>query len=232
MPNRRHSLSLDLPDSPGRPSSPKSSSSTSPLPTQTYHSPILPGTIPLPALFESAASGAHYTGVKIDDGSTRRRRSSSYHHTELNHDHHRVLDDLTELYCCRPTLEIFERSWNKDAEFEAPQCKCKGYKEYTAQWFAMPKLFSRSEQLSKRVMSSTDSPNRLVYFQRQEYTFRLLNKKKVIESIIVVDLDENDRILRLVDQWNGGDLPTHFGLSLLRTLCAKVVPWIIHAPHA
>jgi len=119
MPKRRrsHSKSLDLSDSPP---SRKSSGSTSPLPTQTYHSPILSGSIPLPALFESAAGGAHYTGVKIDGGTNIVHRRSSSHHqqTELNNDHQRVLDDLTELYCSRPTLEIFERSWSRDAEFE------------------------------------------------------------------------------------------------------------------
>lgn len=119
MPKRRrsHSMSLDLSDSPP---SRKSSGSTSPLPTQTYHSPILPSSIPLPALFDSAAGGAHYTGVKIDGSSDMRHRRSSSHHnpTELNHAHQRVLDDLTELYCSRPTLEIFERSWNRDAEYE------------------------------------------------------------------------------------------------------------------
>jgi len=135
------------------------------------------------------------------------------------------------LYCSRPTLEIFERSWSRDAEFEDHFCKCKGYKEYTAQWFAIPKLFSHSDQLSKRVMSSTDNPNRLIYFQQQEYTIRLLNKKKIIESIVVVDLDEDDRIVRLVNQWNG-DLPNYFGSSFLRTLSAKLAPWLIHVPNA
>ena len=74
----------------------------------------------MPALFESAAGGAHYTGVKIDgaSGMRLRRSSSQRQYSDLNHNHQRVLDDLTELYCCRPTLEIFERSWNADAEFE------------------------------------------------------------------------------------------------------------------
>ena len=47
-----------------------------------------------------------------------------------------------------------------------------------------PKLFCHSEQLSKRIMSCTDSPNRLIYFQQQEYTFRLLNKKKVSKFFV------------------------------------------------
>lgn len=116
MSNSRHRRSVS-----GSPEYPRSpiSGSTSPLPTQTYHSSILPSSIPMPALVESAAGGAHYAGIKVDGGSSmKHRRSSSHHHTELSHDHRRVLDDLTELYCCRPTMEIFERSWNQDAEFE------------------------------------------------------------------------------------------------------------------
>jgi len=122
MSNRHsHSISVEIP-------SPQStrSGSTSPLPTQTYHSPILPSSIPIPALVDSVAGGAHYAGVKVDGGSAMRHRrsSSQQHHTELNHEHLRVLDDLTELYCCRPTLEIFERSWSNDAELEVCCCLC------------------------------------------------------------------------------------------------------------
>ncbi|KAF9533405.1 hypothetical protein CPB83DRAFT_757514 [Crepidotus variabilis] len=225
-------------DKPGSPSSPRSPRSPvfpdSPIPTQTYikDSSILPSSIPIPSLVDSAAGGAHYTGARPDSETIlKHRRSSSHHqHTELRHDRQRVLDDLTELYCCRPTLEIFERTWNKDAVFEDPLCKTKGFREYAAQWFALPKLCNHSEQVSKRVMSSTDAPNRLIYTQTQEYTFRYLKRKKVIESIIVVDLDENDKIVRLVDQWDGQDLPTHFGASLLRTINGKIAPWLITVP--
>jgi hypothetical protein len=77
-------------------------------------------TLPTAALVESAAGGAHYSGVKVDSETLlkHRRNSSSKPHTEIKHYHQRILDDLTELYCCRPTREIFERSWHRDAEFE------------------------------------------------------------------------------------------------------------------
>lgn len=39
------------------------------------------------------------------------------------------------------------------------------------------KLFSKSETTSTRVMSSTTSPNRLVFAQTQVYSSRLLGKK-------------------------------------------------------
>ena len=131
-----------------------SSSSSSPRspspPSQTYYPSIL--SMPTPALVESAAGGAHYSGVKVDSEMLlkHRRNSSFKRHTEIEHCHQRVLEDLTELYCCRPTREIFERSWHKDAEFEVhslsyssestgylaiiqdPLSKCKGYDEYAA----------------------------------------------------------------------------------------------------
>lgn len=30
----------------------------------------------------------------------------------------RIMVDLNELYCCRPSKEIFERTWRPDAVFE------------------------------------------------------------------------------------------------------------------
>jgi hypothetical protein len=90
-----------------------------PSPTMTYHANLV--TIPTPALVESVAGAAHYSGARLDHETHKRRRSShgtGDRHTELKPSHQRVLDDLNELFGCRPTLEIFERSWSKDAVFE------------------------------------------------------------------------------------------------------------------
>lgn len=113
-------------------SSRMSSSSSSPNhrprspspPSQTFHPSILPRSVPTPALVESVAGGAHYSGIKVEHDPSKhtthpsmdRRRSSG--EVDVKADHHRVLADLQELYCCRPTQEIFERSWHKDAVFE------------------------------------------------------------------------------------------------------------------
>ncbi|KAF5331061.1 hypothetical protein D9619_005939 [Psilocybe cf. subviscida] len=208
--------------------------SPSPPPTQTFHPNILPRSVPTPALVESVAGGAHYAGAKVDSETLikRRRSSNKRSHTELKSDHKRVLDDLTELFCARPTLEILERSWTKDAEFEDPYCKTKGYDQFAAQWFGLTKILVNAEQLSKRVMSSTDNPNRFIYFQTMEYTLRWFNKKKVIESIVTVDLDDNEKIIRLVDQWEGKELPSRWGASFLRTMNGKMAPWFVHIPKA
>ncbi|KAG5645808.1 hypothetical protein DXG03_005149 [Asterophora parasitica] len=154
-------------------------------PTLTYHPTILP--LPTPALVESVAGAAHYSGIKLDHETSLHRRRSSHEagdvHTELKESHKRVLKDLRELYECRPTTEIFERSWNVDAEFES-----------------------------------------------QQYTARLFKHKKTVNSIIIVDLDDDEKIIRLVDQWDGKDLPTRFGAHFLRVLNAKLAPWLISVP--
>lgn len=43
---------------------PQPPSPTLNLPTQTYHSSLLPRSIPTPALLDSVAGGAHYSGVE------------------------------------------------------------------------------------------------------------------------------------------------------------------------
>lgn len=94
-----------------------------PSPTQVYHPSLFPAHIPTPALLESAAAGgAHYSGAKIEHDIRRirrgsLRRGSSY--VEVTGAHKKVIEDLNELYCCRPTREIFERTWRPDAVFEA-----------------------------------------------------------------------------------------------------------------
>jgi hypothetical protein len=96
-------------------------------------------------------------------------------------------------------------------------------------------------------MSSTHTPNRLVYAQKQEYTLKLIGQKKVktslellevvilmclqiIDSVVVVDLDDEDKIIRLVDQWNGKPPSAGFPIYWLRRANAKIVPWLVRVP--
>ncbi|KAJ7470537.1 hypothetical protein FB451DRAFT_1340005 [Mycena latifolia] len=217
--------------SPSHHRSPSSASNSEP--TQTHHHSILP-TVPTPALVESVAGAAHYSGGNVDP---LKHRHSSHDrqdtHTDVKADHQRVLADLAELFQCRPTPEIFERSWHKDAVFEDPLAHCKGFREYAAQassTFRRPKLFSKSETVTSRVMSSTRMPNRIVFSQTQRYKNRFLDK--TIESVVTVDLDDEDKIIRLVDQWDGKALPSRWGGGLLRRLNGKVVPLLVHVPKA
>lgn len=201
-------------------------------PSQTFHPPFLP--FPTPVLLESVAGAAHYSGSCVNPDAVMKRRHSDPEqlevHTELKCEHERVLNDLKELYCARPTMEIFHRSWMPDAIFEDPLAKCKGFNEYGPQWFAMPKLFSHSETISTRVMSSTTNPNRLIYEQLQEYTWRFIGIKTKIHSIIIVDLNEDEKIVRLLDQWNGDELRVRYGAAFMRKMNAILLPWFIRTP--
>jgi hypothetical protein len=152
-----------------------------------------------------------------------------------------------QLFCSRPTVEIFQRSWKQDARFEVtsvlyscsvptnakqqdPLSNCIGYKEYAPQWFAMPKVFPKSITLSKRVISSTHNPNRIMYQQEQEYTFRGLGTKKVMKSLVIIELDDHDRIVYLHDKWNGQEHPVKWGALGLRRLNAITLPWLVSVP--
>jgi hypothetical protein len=54
---------------------------------------------------------------------------------------------------------------------------------------------------------------------------------QLIESIVIVDLDDDDKIVRLVDQWGGKELPTRFGALYLRRISAMMTPWIVRVPR-
>jgi hypothetical protein len=54
--------------------------------------------------------------------------------------------------------------------------------------------------------------------------------EKVMESIVTIDLDENEKITRLVDQWDGKEPPTRYGAYWARRANARLLPWLVHVP--
>ncbi|KAI0948331.1 hypothetical protein AcW1_005577 [Taiwanofungus camphoratus] len=216
--------------SPDEPSSLRTSREycISPSPTRGHYRPkSLVPSLPTPELVGAIASGAHYAGV-LSPGSNdhrkhvndrRTQRASSVDDPGVIETYQEVMEDLKELFCGRPTPDMFERRWRKDAVFEDPFIKCVGFREYAAQWYGVSQILSASEQVSCRILLATLSPNRLVYSQTQRYTTRLFGYTKTLNSIIVVDLDEDLKIIHLVDKWNAKELPTRW--LWLRRLIGK-----------
>ncbi|KAG2349369.1 hypothetical protein BDR05DRAFT_871625 [Suillus weaverae] len=203
--------------------------SDSASPTMIYHRPTLQIPLPISDIIYSAAGGAHYSGAPVSENDDQIVTSPGKPIPPMDDTiRDRIMADLKELYCCRPSKEIFERTWRLDAVFEDPLVKCEGYAQYAPQ----PKIFSKSETISSRVMSFTRLPKRLIYSQTQEYTFRYIGTKKRIESIIVVDLDDDEKIIHMTNQWNGEALSYWFGVNLLRRANALVTPWFFGAPKA
>ncbi|KAK7693202.1 hypothetical protein QCA50_002768 [Cerrena zonata] len=199
--------------------------------------------LPTPGLVGSIAEGAHYAGGLQPVHSSQVEHENSEQHVkhrrpeQLGSDdpaveevYRSVIEDLQEVYCGRVTLDILRRRFKRDAVFEDPLCVARGWDQYAAQWFALPKVITKSERTSFRIITATVSPNRLIFEQTQVYTFKFIGLTKVIPSVVIVDLDDDFRITRLEDQWYGSPLPKRWGASFLRKLNAKVTPWIFRVP--
>ncbi|KAI5124532.1 hypothetical protein M0805_003056 [Coniferiporia weirii] len=205
-----------------------STHTTTPFPpSQTFH----PSFMPKPSSpIRSVAAGAHYSGAKVHHRRSDVQRASfgsgDSSEAQLSERCTQILDDLDELYACHPSPEIFRRSWREDAVFEDPLSLCRGVNEVAAQ----PKIISNSRRVSRRVLSSTHDPNRVIYAQTQEYTLRVIGMKRTIKSVVVVELDEEDKIARLEDRWNGEEAGKRWGVGTLRRLNGKVMPWIVRGP--
>lgn len=205
----------------------------SPPGSASYHTTNHGLNMPTPGLISAMAGAAHFSSGTTDIPAHQKFRptfADGEDRTKLDPVRQAILDDTLQLFCARPTLEIFERHWRMDAVFENPLGKCKGYKEYTAQWFGLAKMVSDSKTTSHRVLASTSSPSRIVYSQTQEYTFRLTKKKKVVQSMVVIHLDNEDKIVMLEDKWKGDDQPSNLASRFFRRLNAKTMSVLIRVP--
>jgi hypothetical protein len=153
-----------------------------------------------------------------------RRRSTIV--AEPNAFHLTVVDDLKDMYEGFATKEMLQKRWRKDAEYEDPYTRCKGLNEIAPQWYALPRMYTKLAVTGRRVLTSTEHPNRLIMWQKHEYTIRVAGTKKVVESILVIDFDEEGKIARMVDQRRGLDPPTRWGAQQLRRLNGRVTPWV------
>ncbi|KAI0721530.1 hypothetical protein C8T65DRAFT_630277 [Cerioporus squamosus] len=213
--------------------------SKSPSPTITYHHPHLPP-FPTSDLLGSIASGAHYAGAlqsHPDDPPLHARLWRARSHDRSGEDpsvesrYQEVMQDLENLYACKPTLEIIQRRFRADASLEHPLFKCAGIHDITAISFALARLFASSERVSTRILSAGLSPNRLTYIQTRRYSFRVIGMKKEITSVVFLDLDDDMRIVQLTDQWNGEEHATQWGAGFFRKLFGKILSWTARVPR-
>jgi hypothetical protein len=136
------------------------------------------------------------------------------------------MEDLKAMYEGHSTKEMVQNRWGKDATYEDPYTRCKGLSEIAPQWYALPRMYTKLAITGRRVLASTENPNRLIMWQKHEYTVRVTGSKKVVESILVIDFDGDGKIVRMVDQRQGEDPPTRWGVQHLRRLNGRMVPWV------
>ncbi|KAI0807259.1 hypothetical protein C8Q74DRAFT_1226773 [Fomes fomentarius] len=212
--------------------------SISPSPVITHHHSSSPHPLPTRDLLGSIASGAHYSGSlqHPDDPPLHARRwrarsrDRSTEDPEVQAYFKGVMDDLGQLYCCKPTFEVIHRRFRDNATIEHPLFTSIGVRNIAAVLFAMVRFVAGSERVSTRILSAGLSPNRLIYTQTQIYTLRLVGFKKEITSIVFVDLDDDMRVVQLIDQWDGEEHSTRWGASSLRRLVTRILSWTVHVP--
>ncbi|KAI0646827.1 hypothetical protein C8Q79DRAFT_908417 [Trametes meyenii] len=210
----------------------------SPSPTITHHrshrSPVRANDI-----LSSIAGAAHYSGALHSHNGEpplhpkawrRRSMSRSAENPNVELAFKGVLEDLEQLYSGKPSLEIVRRRWHNDAVLEHPLFKCANLHEISAVLFAIPRLLRKSERVSTRILSAGLSPNRLVYAQTYSYTLRLIGVRKEIKSIVFVDLDDDMKIVQVIDEWNGEEPSHRWGAASFRRLLAKIVSWTTPVP--
>jgi hypothetical protein len=79
-------------------------------------------------------------------------------------------------------------------------------------------------QVQKRFVSFDHHP--WIFFFSGALTRCALLVGQVVESILVIDFDEEGKIARMVDQRRGLDPPTKWGAQQLRRLNGRVTPWV------
>lgn len=73
-----------------------------------------------------------------------------------------------------------------------------------------------SRTLATEVVSST--PDSLIFKLRQEYTPRIVHFSKVVNSLVTLTLDDNEKVVYHKDMWNEKDY-SHEGLGkVMKTL--------------
>ncbi|KAJ1991773.1 hypothetical protein H4R33_001230 [Dimargaris cristalligena] len=120
-----------------------------------------------------------------------------------------LLDDILQLYQCRPTHNLF-RHYDNQAIFEDPISYLPGIGSIKAAFYAMPKLFRSSTTRRQTVIHN--EPTELRVKMVQDYTFRGLGVRSTMPSTLVLQFKttENgtptDKVILHRELWWGTPL--------------------------
>jgi len=128
-----------------------------------------------------------------------------------------VINSVLKLYQCDTSEENFN-VLAPDIEFEDPIAHARGILAVKAQWFSMPKVFSKSETL-KAVPTYTKNPDIITINLEQKYTMRPFGNTFVIPSKCVLYL-RGSQVYRHEDLWYYKPLPKGLISEPLRKLNA------------
>jgi hypothetical protein len=114
-----------------------------------------------------------------------------------------IVSDVLNLYNSNPTEESF-RHYAPNAEFEDPLQYSGNLSSVKSAFKSLPKIFKDSE-VTKSDADIETNPMRLNLETR--YEWKGIKKETVIQSIVLLTLNNQEQIIRHEERWNGEPIP-------------------------
>ncbi|RAK87298.1 hypothetical protein BO79DRAFT_269059 [Aspergillus costaricaensis CBS 115574] len=125
-----------------------------------------------------------------------------------------IQDHIIALYCGSASAEDMS-VYAEQAVYDDPFSYCDTRYKIAGQWYGIPKLFSKSENLGTEVVLNTD--DEMVWKQRQRYTFRGIGASRTEDSLVSLRLqggEDGERVVYHKDMWSEKDYD-HQGFGAL-----------------
>jgi len=104
----------------------------------------------------------------------------------------------------------------ENAIYDDPWSYCDTRYKIAGQWYGIPKVMAHSRTLATEIVKADDEE--IVFKLRQEYTPRVLNVAKAVDSLVSLRLDGQGKVGYHKDMWNEKDY-SHEGLGkVMKTL--------------
>lgn len=97
-----------------------------------------------------------------------------------------LIDDIIALYSCKPTVERVKR-YTADCVYDDQFVYADNRYKMAGQWFALPKLFTESENKGYEVIKN--DPELIQFKNEQSWTFRVIPKTATINALVSLSLD-------------------------------------------
>lgn len=117
----------------------------------------------------------------------------------LNETQSTAMRSVLDLFAGKPSLPKLAL-WRDDATFADPITVAEGRDRYAAQWYGLQAAFSEIERLHHEV---TDSGNPILMNLKTRYVIKGIGKEQMISSVVAVHLDEQGKIKKVEDKWDG-----------------------------
>jgi hypothetical protein len=120
----------------------------------------------------------------------------------ISDDQRTIIGSVLDLFAGRPSLQKLAL-WRDDATFADNITIAEGRDKYAAQWYGLQSAFSEIERLHHQVK---DAGNPILMDLKTRYVIKGINKEQTIESVVAIHLDQQGKIKKVEDKWNG-ELP-------------------------